>query len=282
MTVGTFPFIDIASLIALLPRVFWDFIENNVYFYCLKFPNISRFRIKFWNLIYFFQDKFPNLFRPNKPYFRLNALLQISIIALCFYFMGLCVNSVGHWRKGDPAQNNLVKNGLLKIPRCFPSWAWNIESVLMSYQTWNMFAPKPLSDDGWYVISGRLADGSEVDLFQSWGGIVSYKKPECVSCTYSNQRWQKYMMNLKNDGFKKYRLYYGKYLCSRWNFGVEETKRLQFIEINYMRERTLPDYKTAPVEKIMLWQHSCAVYFNSTAKAELGNPLQASPNPKSN
>src|SRR3546814_20825121 len=35
--------------------------------------------------------------------------------------------------------------------------------VLRIDQLWNMFAPYPLKEDGWWVFPARLADGSEID-----------------------------------------------------------------------------------------------------------------------
>ena len=47
-------------------------------------------------------------------------------------------------------------------------------------QVWNMFAPFPAKDDGWYVIPGRLRNGRVVDLFRG-GKAVSFSKPAYAS-----------------------------------------------------------------------------------------------------
>src|SRR6185503_15723487 len=60
-------------------------------------------------------------------------------------------------------------------------------------QTWNMFAPSPTKDDGWYVIPGRLRDGSTVDLFRN-GGDVRWDRPASVAASFPNSRWRRYMM----------------------------------------------------------------------------------------
>ncbi len=39
--------------------------------------------------------------------------------------------------------------------------------ILRLDQKWSMFAPYPLMDDGWYVIPGKLKNGTEIDLFQN-------------------------------------------------------------------------------------------------------------------
>jgi hypothetical protein len=55
----------------------------------------------------------------------------------------------------------------------------------------------------------------------------------------------------------KDRLYYGKYLCRKWNRDHQEQEQLVGFDIYYLKEETLPDYKTKDIEKIHLWNHRC-------------------------
>jgi predicted DCC family thiol-disulfide oxidoreductase YuxK len=123
-------------------------------------------------------------------------------------------------------------------------------------QKFDMFAPKPLVDDGWYVIPGILSSGKLVDLFKN-GSAVSYEKPLDVSSLYKNQRWQKYMMNLWNRDYEKYRLSYGQYLCRSWNKEHDHSNQLQTFQIIFMRETTLPDYQVPEVVPVTIWDHHC-------------------------
>ncbi len=124
-------------------------------------------------------------------------------------------------------------------------------------QQFNMFAPTPLMEDGWYVFPGKLRDGTEVDVF-SGKSPVSYEKPKFVAYTYKNQRWQKYLMNLWNSDFTKYRLGYGQYLCREWNANHKEDKQLMNYEITFMLEKTPPMGKTpAAVVPRVIWNHKC-------------------------
>ena len=124
-------------------------------------------------------------------------------------------------------------------------------------QKWNMFSPKPLTDDGWYIIAGQLEDLTRVDLFRN-GQLVSFDKPKSVSLTYRDQRWQKYMMNLWKRDFVKYRLYYGKYLCREWNHGHPPGQKLKNFVIIYMREDTpAPGLPVAMPKMEILWRHKC-------------------------
>jgi hypothetical protein len=127
-------------------------------------------------------------------------------------------------------------------------------------QVWNMFAPFPMKDDGWFIIPGRLANGKEVDLFND-GEAVSYDKPKYVSKTFEDSRWRKYMMNLWTVTHQDKRLFFGRYLCRQWNWygeGREDaTYLLQTFRLIYMREITLPNYKVKGPDAIVLWEHQC-------------------------
>ncbi len=125
-------------------------------------------------------------------------------------------------------------------------------------QQFNMFAPTPLLEDGWYVFPGVLRDGSMVDVFTQKEGPVSYEKPTWVAYTYKNQRWQKYMMNLWNTDFQQYRLGYGRYLCREWNTHHPEEKQLLRFEMIFMLEQTpAPGQTPLPITPTTIWNHQC-------------------------
>lgn len=124
-------------------------------------------------------------------------------------------------------------------------------------QKFNMFAPTPLTEDGWYVMPGKLRDGTEIDVFTG-KTEVSYEKPQWVAYTYKNQRWQKYLMNLWSRDFTQYRLSYGRYLCREWNASHEFSKQLETFEIIFMVENTPPPGEPQPpVTPTTIWTHNC-------------------------
>lgn len=123
-------------------------------------------------------------------------------------------------------------------------------------QLWNMFSPYPLTDDGWYVIPGTLANGKEVDLFRE-GSPVNWDKPEDVSVLYPNERWRKYMMNLwlrENDA---YRPYYARYLCQEWNDAHGAEEKLVKLKLIYMREDTLLPPNVSTPYPVELLSYAC-------------------------
>jgi hypothetical protein len=136
-----------------------------------------------------------------------------------------------------------------------------------------MFAPYPLKDDGWFVIAGRLHDGSETELFR--GGPVSFDKPEGIAQSYHGQRWSKYMRNLWLEKYKSMRLYYGRYLCRRHNEGKKRSDpdALEGFEMFYMEERTPPPGKPDPVPKEhSLWKHHCYTDDRGEPPEDAGQP----------
>jgi hypothetical protein len=163
-----------------------------------------------------------------------------------------------------------------------PSVRW-VGHTLRLDQKWNMFAPFPLKDDGWFVIPGELVSGEFVELWQ--GGEVAWAtdeekatwtkateapskdqtkaynlsraKPELISAMYPNQRWRKYMRNLWQKRYKKMRLYYGKALCVEWNREHTGREKLRRFNMVYMKEVTPKPGKTTEVVPVQIWTHDC-------------------------
>lgn len=140
-----------------------------------------------------------------------------------------------------------------KIPKPFK----NIILTLRLDQKWNMFAPYPTVEDGYYVIPGTLRDNSSVNVYT--GDInTNYEKPHNMAWIYKDQRWQKYMMNLWLKDFSEYRLGYGQYLCRSWNNTNSYDKQLMTFKIIYMLEITdMNTLKEKPIEPVTIWEHKC-------------------------
>jgi predicted DCC family thiol-disulfide oxidoreductase YuxK len=130
----------------------------------------------------------------------------------------------------------------------------SIGYLLRLDQTWEMFAPSPLKDGGWYVIPGRLRSGAVVDLFRD-GAEVRWDKPASVAATYRNTRWRRYMMILPNH--LEYAPSYARYLCRQWNRAHEAASRLEELEIVFIVERTLPEGRRGEPRRVSLLRHTC-------------------------
>lgn len=134
--------------------------------------------------------------------------------------------------------------------------------VLRIDQLWNMFAPYPLKEDGWWVFPGRLADGSEVDLLHPERAAPDYRKPANYATEQENIRWLTYRGRLWEKRYAANRRWYGRYLCQQWNDGSTVTsdpmKRLQSLQMIYMLERTPPPGEATHVEQVVVWRQDCA------------------------
>ncbi|MBE9125805.1 MULTISPECIES: DCC1-like thiol-disulfide oxidoreductase family protein [unclassified Coleofasciculus] len=142
--------------------------------------------------------------------------------------------------------------------RTFNSIDW-ISRLTRLDQSWSIFAPGPPRDDGWYVMSGRLEDGTEVNLLDE-GKPVNWNKPTIRrrNVTYRNMQWRTYFINLNRGLGQKLIPSYGQYLCRDWNARHPESKQLKSLEIYFMSERTVPPGETQDVEKTNPWQQPCS------------------------
>ncbi|WP_028006769.1 DCC1-like thiol-disulfide oxidoreductase family protein [Solimonas flava] len=134
--------------------------------------------------------------------------------------------------------------------------------VLRIDQLWNMFAPFPLKDDGWWVFPARLADGTELDLLHPQRGAPDYDKPDNYALDQENIRWLTYRGRLWDRAYASHRLWYAKYLCRQWNDRLGATpedrgRRLMTFKMVYMLERTPPPGQAANVEQQVVWRHEC-------------------------
>lgn len=135
-----------------------------------------------------------------------------------------------------------------------PAWTDPIGYSTTLAQRWDMFAPYPLTDDGWFVIPARLHNGREVDVFRG-GRDLSWDKPAWVVYDYPSDRWRKFHMNLSREPYKGARKPYAEYLCWDWNRRHPYDEKLDGLDIYYMLELTLPDYATQPVRARLLHAH---------------------------
>ena len=162
-------------------------------------------------------------------------------------FAGFCLVVVTWWNVGTIETRFAVRQPITGFGR-----------VLRLDQKWEMFAPAPLRDDGWFVIVGRLHDGTETELFR--GGEVRFDKPDEIAESYHGQRWAKYMRNLYTSKYKTMRVHYGRYLCKAHNADKKRSDpdSLEGFDMFYMKEMTPRPGAPDPIpEKINLWTHRC-------------------------
>jgi predicted DCC family thiol-disulfide oxidoreductase YuxK len=128
-------------------------------------------------------------------------------------------------------------------------------------QNWKMFAPYPPLTRGWFVIPGKLKDGTMVDLFRE-GRALDWSKPRRVSSIYKNHRWRKFGESLLI--IKGLPEMYAQYLCRDWNRTHKGTKKLDELEITYLREQTPGADEYVTSEKVSVLKHECAAVDSTT------------------
>lgn len=150
---------------------------------------------------------------------------------------------------------NLATIGVL--PRAVMNAEYPLLRLLRLDQVWNMFAPRPARDDGWWVAPGRLEDGREVDVLRR-GEPLSYEKPRYASVTHEAPiRWRKYRSRLLNKLGADHRLMYARYLCRDWNVRAPPGQRVLSLNLVYVLERSQPTGTPTTLEQRVLWRHDC-------------------------
>ncbi len=139
----------------------------------------------------------------------------------------------------------------VRIPEALRS----VSDVTGLNQVWNMFAPFPAKDDGWYVIPGRLKDGRVVDLFRD-GKPVDFGKPAHGALEFKNHRWRKYMELLRKR--EVLQPPYARYLCREWNRRHAGAATLEELEVLYVLEWTRPSPEYSPIERQSVFKAKCA------------------------
>ena len=137
---------------------------------------------------------------------------------------------------------------MLRVGYCNYWWGqhWSILPrspdlrLLRLDQQWNMFAPRPVVDDGYYVVAAETTEGDWVNAWIVGGRELSWDKPARVASQYPNARWRKLMMNLCQKEHKAWREALMEYLFSR--ISGARALRLYFVT-----ERTRPDGGEEPL-----------------------------------
>lgn len=155
-------------------------------------------------------------------------------------------------------------------------------------QQWNMFAPRPLEEDGWYVIDATRVNDTHFDLFGAiWGESpeLTWQKPNHVASTYPNARWRKLMMNYWARDNSAWRLGLGRYLTRRWNTSHVGSEQISTFRIYFMREDTDMTGANQPSThgkvkdpvKVELWSHVC--FDQNTPPPQPQSPSPIPPTP---
>ncbi|MBK7666586.1 MAG: hypothetical protein IPJ32_04120, partial [Sphingobacteriaceae bacterium] len=135
-----------------------------------------------------------------------------------------------------------------------------VTNALKLEQYWGMFSPGIYKTDGWYIYRGIKQNDSIWDIYNNKPGL-DYTKPKDIDKMYPSDRWRKFAENYEKNDYNFMRPYYCKYLIREWNKKHPENK-ISGLNIIFLLEESLPDYKTAPIKE----QNTCLCYDDEPAK----------------
>jgi hypothetical protein len=160
---------------------------------------------------------------------------------------------------------NMTKRlGRERIPE--PHWMRAIVLVPLIQHDWELFAPDPMKDDGWWVIDGETESGEQVDPLT--GEAPTFDKPADLAFRF-DRFWRKYLDRIRLKKNYEYRLYFGKYITRQNHREKPEGQRLARFNFYYVKEVTQPPGTPQPwpTERVLLWRHECFPA-SSAVKAE--------------
>lgn len=195
MHLGLFPWIMVVAWLALLPTELFDWIGDRKVWESTRYAQLRK---KISSILNRYESKSSRQglgarsWQILLPVVEMFKVTFVSFLLLCTLIWNL--------------------NTLQYTSLSFPKPILDLYVLLRLDQSWDMFAPYPLKNDGWYVVLATKENNSQDELF-SGSTPPDYEKPADVSETYTSQRWRKFFMNLNSDSNSKYRQGVAEYYC---------------------------------------------------------------------
>lgn len=125
-------------------------------------------------------------------------------------------------------------------------------------QTWNMFAPKPSTFEGYYGLEGRLVDGSLIDLWTKKPGLVSIRQQENLLVWAQDYRWRKIFGRIHRRKYSPARRELAKYWCRQtWRNAAGEELDLAHVTMTFYGRYTQPDGRPDKLKTFKLHDKPC-------------------------
>lgn len=107
---------------------------------------------------------------------------------------------------------NVAYDDALELPT--PQLAYAIPRTLGLHYGWGMFTGLEKQDDTWLEARATLADGTDVDIL--WNREPTSDRPSGLCFRYPNQRWRRYVLNLRDERQAGYRRAFLAFLKKRY------------------------------------------------------------------
>jgi len=220
MVLGWFPWASCVLALPLLPPQFWDFLTT---------------RGLRW---------IPSGTYPVQP-----SLLSWPSQVICGAILTFVILS-NLRTLPEPNLTNISTLGETLPETWQPRWqalaktTHSLGQTLGIHQTWKMFSPRPLQEDGWIVLRATLADGQQVDLWPILHGeiqatsIPMTRRPGPIA-GYPSTRWRKFFENSHRKTEPETLLKpLSAYITRRWNAAQPEDARAVRLEVLYRYRET--------------------------------------------
>lgn len=228
--VGLFYLINMVSFLGLLPPLTLNWFEARLLPYLQNLGyRLRRFHFQVPVIV---RVQFPWQF-PARTRNQLKRVQEILV--------GMIVLYIIWWNLSD----------LPQVEKKMPPYTRWVGTLLRIDQHWGMFAPEVFKDDGWYILDGLTTTGQHIDLNRQ-GHPVTEQKPESVVALFKNDRWRKYGENYLFVTNSFMRPYFCHYRLRRWNETHPNAQQIRELQVVYMKERTLPDYKVPKPKREVL------------------------------
>ena len=127
-----------------------------------------------------------------------------------------------------------------------PSWMRALIQVPLIEHNWELFAPNPAREDGWWVIDGETESGERFDPLT--GKAPTFDKPTDLASRY-DRFWRKYLERIWLKKSRDYRLYFGKYITRKNHRECAGGSRLTRFDFYYVKEETQPPGTPQPLAR---------------------------------
>jgi hypothetical protein len=121
-------------------------------------------------------------------------------------------------------------------------------------QSWGMFAPTVLKEDGWLVLEAQLENGQQIDL-NAPDRILSYQKPASVLERIKNDRWRKYSEQIVNPANKRFLPDFANFLLLDY-YHEKPSKQfhIKHLKVVHVLELSKPFPNVSTLEKRVLYE----------------------------
>jgi hypothetical protein len=239
---GLFPWVSAAVWLFALPSWFWDQLDRR----------LGATRLANWvaRLAVCAEAPVAALVRlratANRPFVAIATLAtRLSWSRLVQLFGAASLAYVSMLALGE-VESDFAPKGALAKPK---SW-------FRISQGWRMFVP-PYRDAGWFVAVGTRADGKTVEVLFGSGKEVTWERPRYVAAMFPDQRWRKYLVNLRKARFARHRKRLAGYLCRDWNETHAGESAIESVELVYLKRTIKLHGKRGQVQRDSWTRQRC-------------------------